>query len=269
MLKNFLLLLLVSLAFDTLSICAETINSDSLFVDTLALKFEAEDPRQKSSIIDHYIDDVGVTSNEFMAFITRVATPYDFSQAQKNRIFDTASTKYDDTRIITFLNYFKESAYIPVVKKWFAKSDKRGKFLYESSMIEFGDKEIADQWLTTLREYSKANKTVPMLISQYFPVICRKFPNRKYCDCVIDFLIDHQNQYFVIKDYTGNYEYYDVVYYLSFFLTDRLKGFPDAFMYNKFERTNENKRWVSFSRADKDIIIKWCKMHRRDYDFDE
>ena len=107
-----------------------------------------------------------------------------------------------------------------------------------------------------------------MTIGQYLPLICGRFPDRRFCDCVLDFIINHQNQYFVYKDYNGDIEYDDVVYFISFFLVDRLKGFPDAFAFNKYVRNVGRNRYVSFTQADKDRIIKWCKLHRRDYEFE-
>lgn len=270
MLKKALLLLLISLSFVSFSFGAETKGRDTLFIDSLNSRFaSAEDPVLKSSIIDFYIDSIGVKSNDFLKFITLVATKYDFTKEQKERIFQISSALPKDTRIITYFNFFKDRSYIPVLKQWYAKSDKRAKFLYESTLYEYDDKEIKDQWANALRGCSKANKTVSSLIGQLFPIICSHFPDRKFCDIVLDFLIEHQNQYFVIRDMSGVREYNDVVYFLSFFLVDRLKGFPDAFIFNKFERSSSNgdERYVSFSKADKEIIVKWCRAHRRDYEF--
>lgn len=275
------LLFLIALIFNTFSICAESTDNDSILVDSvknvkelsyvevLNQKFEYGDSQVKSSVIDIYIDSVGVTSNDFLKFITFTATPTDFSRQQKNRIFDIASTKYNETRILTYFHFFKDRSYIPIVKTWYAKSDKRGKFTYESLMFEFGDKEVSDMWEGALKSCSKANKTLPSIIGQLFPVICGRFPDRRFCDLVLDFMIDHENQYFVFKDNKGFSEFDDVVYYISFFLVDRIKGFPDAFVFNKFERSSFTERYVSFARADRETILKWCKMHRRDYQFVE
>lgn len=266
MLKKALLFLQL-LTFNHFSICAET-TRDTLYWENLVQKFELDDSNEKSSIIDYYIDSVGVTSNDFLKFITLVATPSDFSQQQKNRMFDSTATKYSDTRILTFLKFFKDKSYIPTVKKWYTKSDKRGRFMYESLMFQFGDSNVCDQWESTMRNCTKGSKVVSGLIAKYIPVICGQFPNRRFCDCILDFMIEHQNQYFTTKD-RGITEYDDVVYFISFFLTDRLKGFPDAFAFNKFEHGNSIEKYVSFTKADKDIIIKWCKIHRRDYEFEE
>lgn len=269
MFKKVLLTLLLSLILNPFSICAQTKGRDSVYFEQLNKRYEVGSAEAKSSIINFYIDSIGVTSNEFLKFMTVVAMPFDFSDSQKKRLFDTASTKYKETRILAFLNYFREKEYVPVVKTWYEKSDKRGRFLYESLLFEFGDKDVDELWTTTLRNCSKVVINLPPVMSQYFPVICGKFPERKYCDMVIDFMIDHQNQYFVCKDYTGKSEFDDVVYYISFFLADRVKGFPDPFSFKQYVRTSEKGRTVAFSKADKDVIIRWCKAHRRDYEFVE
>lgn len=267
-LNKLLSLLLAILAFCSIPVSAEPVDRDTVFIDSLNVRFNLDDPVIKSGVIDFYIDSIGVASNDFLKFITLVATPYDFSKPQINRIFDTASTQYNETRILTYLKYFNDKSYIPIVKEWFVKSDKRAKSLYESILFEFGDKEISDQWENNMRGCSTVNKMIPMSIGQYLPVICGRFPDRRFCDCVLDFVINHQNQYFVYKDYNGDIEYDDVVYFISFFLVDRLKGFPDAFAFNKYVRNIGKNRYVSFTQADKDRIIKWCKLHRRDYEFE-
>ncbi len=281
MLKKFLLILFVSLALLPVSVCSQTKkspqakktkvqnNKDTVFIRQLNDRFTSGDASAKSAVIDLYIDSVGVASNDFLKFITLTASPFDFSTQQKNRIFDSASTKYNETRILTYLNFFRERAYIPIVKEWYAKSDKRGKFTYESLMFEFGDKEVRDLWEGALKSCSKTTKTVPSVIGNLFPVICGKFPDRRFCDLIIDFLVDHESQYFVFKDMKGITEYDDVVYYISFFLVDRVKGFPDAFVFNKYERSSGTERYVSFTRSDREIIMKWCRTHRRDYEFEE
>ena len=261
-------LLLATLTFCPISVYADSVDRDTLFIDSLKVRFNLDDPVIKSGVIDFYIDSIGVASNDFLKFITLVVTPYDFSKPQIKRIFDTASVQYNETRILTYLKYFNDKSYVPLVKEWFKKSDKRGKNLYESILFEFGDKEIADQWENSMRGCSTVNKTIPMTIGQYLPLICGRFPDRRFCDCVLDFMINHQNQYFVYKDYNGDIEYDDVVYFISFFLVDRLKGFPDAFAFNKYVRNVGRNRYVSFTQADKDRIIKWCKLHRRDYEFE-
>lgn len=266
--NKLLSLLLATLAFCSFPVSAEPVDRDTVFIDSLNVRFNLDDPVIKSGVIDFYIDSIGVASNDFLKFITLVATPYDFSKPQINRIFDTASTQYNETRILTYLKYFNDKSYIPIVKEWFVKSDKRAKSLYESILFEFGDKEISDQWENNMRGCSTVNKMIPMSIGQYLPVICGRFPDRRFCDCVLDFVINHQNQYFVYKDYNGDIEYDDVVYFISFFLVDRLKGFPDAFAFNKYVRNIGKNRYVSFTQADKDRIIKWCKLHRRDYEFE-
>ncbi len=267
-LNKLLSLLLAALTFCPFSVFADTLDRDTIFIDSLNVRFNLDDPVIKSGVIDFYIDSIGVASNDFLNFITHVATPYDFSKPQIKRIFDTASTQYNETRILTYLKYFNDKSYVPIVKEWFKKSDKRAKTLYESILFEFGDKEISDQWENSMRGCSTVNKMIPMTISQYLPVICGRFPDRRFGDCVLDFIINHQNQYFVYKDYNGDIEYDDVVYFISFFLVDRLKGFPDAFSFNKYMRTVGRNRYVSFNQADKDRIIKWCKLHRRDYEFE-
>jgi hypothetical protein len=261
-------LLLATLTFCPISVYADSVDRDTLFIDSLKVRFNLDDPVIKSGVIDFYIDSIGVASNDFLKFITLVATPYDFSKPQIKRIFDTASVQYNETRILTYLKYFNDKSYVPLVKEWFKKSDKRGKNLYESILFEFGDKEIADQWENSMRGCSTVNKTIPIAIGQYLPLICGRFPDRRFCDCVLDFMINHQNQYFVYKDYNGDIEYDDVVYFISFFLVDRLNGFPDAFAFNKYVRNVGRNRYVSFTQADKDRIIKWCKLHRRDYEFE-
>ena len=266
--NGLLSLLLATLTFCPISVYADSVDRDTLFIDSLKVRFNLDDPVIKSGVIDFYIDSIGVASNDFLKFITLVATPYDFSKPQIKRIFDTASVQYNETRILTYLKYFNDKSYVPLVKEWFKKSDKRGKNLYESILFVFGDKEIADQWENSMRGCSTVNKTIPMTIGQYLPLICGRFPDRRFCDCVLDFMINHQNQYFVYKDYNGDIEYDDVVYFISFFLVDRLKGFPDAFAFNKYVRNVGRNRYVSFTQADKDRIIKWCKLHRRDYEFE-
>lgn len=266
--NGLLSLLLATLTFCPISVYADSVDRDTLFIDSLKVQFDLDDPVIKSGVIDFYIDSIGVASNDFLKFITLVATPYDFSKPQIKRIFDTASVQYNETRILTYLKYFNDKSYVPLVKEWFKKSDKRGKNLYESILFEFGDKEIADQWENSMRGCSTVKKTIPMTIGQYLPLICGRFPDRRFCDCVLDFIINHQNQYFVYKDYNGDIEYDDVVYFISFFLVDRLKGFPDAFAFNKYVRNVGRNRYVSFTQADKDRIIKWCKLHRRDYEFE-
>ncbi len=269
MLKRVLLTLLVSLVLNPFTICVHSIERDSVYFENLNKKFEKGTSSVKSSVINFYIDSIGVSSNELLKFMTVVAMPMDFSKNQKDRLFDSASTKFNDTKILAFLNYFRDKSYVPIVKEWYEKSDKRGRFLYESLLFEFGDKDVDELWTTTLRNCSKVVINLPPVMSQYFPVVCGKFPQRKYCDLVIDFMIDHQNQYFVNKDYTGVTEFDDVVYYLSFFLADRVKGFPDPFSFKQYMRTSEKGRTVAFSKADKDVIIRWCKVHRRDYEFVE
>lgn len=266
--NGLLSLLLATLTFCPISVYADSVDRDTLFIDSLKVRFDLDDPVIKSGVIDFYIDSIGVVSNDFLKFITLVATPYDFSKPQIKRIFDTASVQYNETQILTYLKYFNDKSYVPLVKEWFKKSDKRGKNLYESILFEFGDKEIADQWENSMRGSSTVNKTIPIAIGQYLPLICGRFPDRRFCDCVLDFIINHQNQYFVYKDYNGDIEYDDVVYFISFFLVDRLKGFPDAFAFNKYVRNVGRNRYVSFTQADKDRIIKWCKLHRRDYEFE-
>lgn len=266
--NNVLSFLLAALTFCPFSVFADTLDRDTIFIDSLNVRFNLDDPVIKSGVIDFYIDSIGVASNDFLKFITFVATPYDFSKPQIKRIFDTASTQYNETRILTYLKYFNDKSYVPIVKEWFKKSDKRAKTLYESILFEFGDKEIIDQWENSMRGCSTVSKMIPMSISQYLPIICGRFPDRRFGDCVLDFIINHQNQYFVYKDYNGDIEYDDVVYFISFFLVDRLKGFPDAFTFNKYVRTVGRNRYVSFTQADKDRIIKWCKQHRRDYEFE-
>ena len=266
--NGLLSLLLATLTFCPILVYADSVDSDTLFIDSLKVRFDLDDPVIKSGVIDFYIDSIGVASNDFLKFITLVATPYDFSKPQIKRIFDTASVQYNETRILTYLKYFNDKSYVPLVKEWFKKSDKRGKNLYESILFEFGDKEIADQWENSMRGCSTVNKTIPIAIGQYLPLICGRFPDRRFCDCVLDFIINHQNQYFVYKDYNGDIEYDDVVYFISFFLVDRLKGFPDAFAFNKYVRNVGRNRYVSFTQADKDRIIKWCKLHRSDYEFE-
>lgn len=265
--RKTLLFLLLSITFNPFSLYSETVR-DSAYFDGLIQKFDGDDMEARSSIIDFYIDSVGATSNDFLKFITFVATPSDFSKQQKARIFDTVSTKYNDTRILTLMKFFKDKTYIPIVKQWYAKSDKRGRFMYESLLFEFDDSCIWEQWEVTMRNCTKASKVVPTQIARYLPVICGKLPNRRLCNCLLDFIIDHQNQYFVTKD-QGITEFDDVVYFMSFFLSGRLKGFPDAFMFSKFEHSNSNERYVSFSKVDKETILKWCKMHRRDYEFEQ
>ncbi len=279
MLKRVLLILMVTLLMGPSIICAQskkgtrpqatkTSKKDTLFLKRLNDRFSAGDAAEKSSVIDFYIDSVGVASNDFLKFITFTASPFDFTKQQKTRIFDSASTKYNETRILTYLNFFKDHNFIPLVKEWYEKSDKRGKFTYESLMFEFRDKEVSDMWEGALKSCSKSTKTVPAVIGKMFPVICGRFPDRRFCDLIIDFMIDHESQYFVFKE-KGFSEFDDVVYYISFFLVDRVKGFPDAFVFNKYERSSGLERYVSFARADRELILKWCRAHRRDYEFEE
>lgn len=268
MLKKILLILFVSLVLLPFSIRAYSVERDSAYYENLHKKFETGTPSTKSSIINFYIDSIGAVSNEFFKFMSVVATPFDFDDQQKDRMFEIASTKYSDTRILAFLNYFREKKYIPIVKGWYEKSDKRGRFLYESLLFEFGDKDVIELWTTTLRNCSRVVINLPPVMSQYFPVICGKFPDRRYSDLIIDFMIDHQNQYFVCKDYSGKTEFDDVVYYLSLFLSDRIKGFPDPFSFKQYVRTSEKGKTVAFSKSDKEIIIRWCKVHRKDYEFE-
>mgnify|MGYP003547606310 CR=1 FL=1 len=145
--NGLLSLLLATLTFCPILVYADSVDRDTLFIDSLKVRFNLDDPVIKSGVIDFYIDSIGVASNDFLKFITLVATPYDFSKPQIKRIFDTASVQYNETRILTYLKYFNDKSYVPLVKEWFKKSDKRGKNLYESILFEFGDKEIADQIL--------------------------------------------------------------------------------------------------------------------------
>ena len=84
--NKLLSLLLATLAFCSFPVSAEPVDRDTVFIDSLNVRFNLDDPVIKSGVIDFYIDSIGVASNDFLKFITLVATPYDFSKPQINRI---------------------------------------------------------------------------------------------------------------------------------------------------------------------------------------
>ena len=69
--NGLLSLLLATLTFCPISVYADSVDRDTLFIDSLKVRFNLDDPVIKSGVIDFYIDSIGVASNDFLKFMAK------------------------------------------------------------------------------------------------------------------------------------------------------------------------------------------------------